>query len=157
MKALVSYRPNTIQNALGDFDRYFESFFGDSVFAPVARSFSRMPAVDVRETEKSYAIDMELPGYDQNDIEIHVDGGSLSIASRQVETRDAKEEGSAKEQGTWILRERRVNTFSRSFKLPENANPEEVAAEFKNGVLSLEIKKRPEAQKRAIKIKGPAG
>jgi len=155
MKAVTMYRPNTIQNALSDFDRYFESFFGDSFVAPAARAFTRLPAVDVRETEKAYVLEMELPGYDEKDIEISVDGNSLSISSKQEETRDANEHDSkdAKgDAGTWILRERRVNTFSRSFKLPENANPEEVAAEFKNGVLCMEIKKRAEAQKRTIQI-----
>ncbi|MDR0289431.1 MAG: Hsp20/alpha crystallin family protein, partial [Treponema sp.] len=53
-------------------------------------------------------------------------------------------------------KERRVNAFSRSFKLPENANPEEVTAEFKNGILRMEIQKRAEAQKRAIQIKAAA-
>ena len=158
MKAVTMYRPNTIQNALSDFDRYFESFFGDSMLAPAARAFNRLPAVDVRETEKAYVLEMELPGFDEKDIEISVDGNSLSIASKQEETRDANENdpkgnGSRGDAGTWILRERRVNTFSRSFKLPENANPEEVAAEFKNGVLCMEIGKRADAQKRKIQIK----
>ena len=153
MKAVTMYRPNTIQNALSDFDRYFESFFGDSVMAPATRTFNRLPAVDVRETEKAYVLEMELPGFDEKDIEISVDGNSLSIASKQEETRDANENNSKGSEGTWILRERRVNTFSRSFKLPENANPEEVAAEFKNGVLCMEIQKRAEAQKRTIQIK----
>jgi len=157
MKAVSLYRPNTIHNALSDFDRYFESFFGDNLLAPGTRVFNHLPAVDVRETEKSYVLDMELPGYDEKDIEIHIDGNSLSIASKQEETRDAKDEGdnkgSAGNQGTWLLRERRVSSFSRSFKLPENANPEDVTAEFKNGILSMEIKKRAEAQKRTIQIK----
>ena len=156
MKAVTMYRPNTIQNALSDFDRYFESFFGDSLLTPATRAFNHLPAVDVRETEKAYVLEMELPGYDEKDIEISVDGNSLSISSKHEETRDANEndsKGAKGEAGTWILRERRVNTFSRSFKLPENANPEEIAAEFKNGVLCMEIQKRAEAQKRTIQIK----
>jgi len=148
MKAMTMYRPNTIQNALSDFDRYFESFFGDSVLSPSTRILNRMPAVDVRETEKSYVLDMELPGYDEKDIEIHIDGASLSIASKHEDTAANKEP----DNGTWLLRERHVSSFTRSFKLPDNANPEEVNAEFKNGILQLEIGKKPEAQKRAIRI-----
>jgi HSP20 family protein len=147
MKAMTMYRPNTIQNALCDFDRYFESFFGDSILSPSTRILNRLPAVDVRENEKSYIVDMELPGYDEKDIEIHIDGASLSVASKQEEASDKEADN-----GTWLLRERHVSSFSRSFKLPENANPEEVNAEFKNGVLKMEIAKRPEAQKRAIRI-----
>ena len=158
MKTLVSYRPNKIQNTFSDFDRYFDSFFGNSIFTPTTRSFSHLPAVDARETEKSYILDMELPGYDENDIEIHVDGSNLSISSKQGEPKDLQEAADAKEDkdsvdtGTWIIRERRINSFSRSFKLPENADPGEITAKFKNGILNMEIKKRAEAQKRLIQI-----
>ena len=151
MKAMTMYRPNSIQNALSDFDRYFESFFGDSFLAPAARILNHLPAVDVRETENAYVLDMELPGYDEKDIEIHIDGSSLSIASKQEDVREEKK-GSDGDQGTYILRERRINSFSRSFKLPENSDPESVSAAFKNGILSMEIKKRAEAQKRTIQI-----
>ena len=149
MKGMTMYRPNTIQNALSDFDRYFESFFGDSILRPAARAFNHLPAVDVRETENAYVLDMDLPGYDEKNIEIHVDGNSLSISSKQDDSTEEKQES---EQGTYILRERRLNSFSRSFKLPENSDPEAVNAAFKNGILSLEIKKKAEAQKRTIQI-----
>jgi HSP20 family protein len=147
MKTVTMYRPSTIQNALNDFDRYFESFFGDSPLAPAARIFNHLPPVDIQETEKAYIMDMELPGYDEKNIEVHVDGGSLSIESRQEETGEEK-----KSEGAYVLRERRPNSFSRSFKLPENADPETISAAFKNGILTLEIQKRAEAQKRMIKI-----
>jgi HSP20 family protein len=150
MKAVTMYRPRTIENALNDFDRYFESFFGDSPLAPASRIFNHLPAVDVRETEKAYVMEMDLPGYDEKNIMIHVDGGSLCIESKQEET---GEEEDKKNGGTYILRERRLSSFSRSFKLPENADNEKVSAEFKNGILKLEIQKQAEAQKRAIQIK----
>jgi HSP20 family protein len=149
MKTLTAYRPNTIQNALSDFDRYFESFFGDSILAPAARVFNQMPAVDIQETENAYVLEMDLPGYDEKNIEVHVDGSSLTITSKQDERQEKKGE---ENHGTYILRERRLNSFSRSFKLPENANSEAVNAAFKNGILSLQIQKRPEAQKRTIQI-----
>jgi len=150
MKTLTAYRPNTIQNAISDFDRYFESFFGDSILAPAARMLNRMPAVDVRETENAYILDMELAGYDEKNIEVNVDGTSLTISSKQEEAREDKKGDD--NQGTFILRERRLSSFSRSFKLPENADPEAVSASFKNGILCLEIKKRSEAQKKTIQI-----
>jgi HSP20 family protein len=142
--------------ALDDFDRCFESFFGDSPFTPAERIFNHLPAADIRETEKAYVLDMELPGYDEKGIEISVDGSNLSVVSRQEETKESSSqpEGEKKEEReTWLLRERKVRSFNRSFKLPENANPEEVTAEFKNGILSIEIQKRPEAQKKTIHIK----
>jgi len=151
MKSLALYHPNTIQNALSDFDRYFESFFGDSLMSPSARMFNHIPAVNIQETENSYVLDMELPGYDEKNIEVHVDGSSLTISSKGEITQEEKKDNETS--GTYILRERKINSFSRSFKLPENADSTAVDASFKNGILSLNIKKRAETQKRMIQIK----
>ncbi|MDR2101306.1 MAG: Hsp20/alpha crystallin family protein [Treponema sp.] len=154
MKAVTLYRPLTIENALDDFDRYFESFFGDSPMSPAERVFRHQPAVDIRDTKDAYILEAELPGYDEKDIEVHLDGGNLTVESKKEETneRDVTPKNADKKGGTYILRERRSASFSRSFKLPENANPEAVSAVFKNGILTLEIKKRAEAQKRVIQI-----
>ncbi|MCL2211601.1 MAG: Hsp20/alpha crystallin family protein [Treponema sp.] len=147
MKTLNVYHPAAFQNVLSDFDRYFESFFGDSLLAPKERIFYQMPAVDIQETDSAYSLDMDLPGYDDQSIDVHVDGMNLTIASRLVEEKKSEEN-----QGAYMLRERKTNSFTRSFKLPENADPEAVNASFKNGVLNLAIKKRAEAQKRTIQI-----
>ena len=153
MKAVAMYRPNTIQNALSDFDRYFESFFGDSILAPASRIFNQLPAVDIRETDKAYILEMELPGFDEKKISVNIDGTNLSIASRQEEASETKKDRNEENTETWLLRERKVNAFSRSFKLPENANPEAVHASFKNGILCMEIQKHTESQKkRTIQI-----
>jgi len=148
MNALTLYRPKILENALSDFDRYMDSFFGDNFLTPSDRIFNRLPQVDVRETEKSYIIEAELPGYDEKDIAVRLDGINLTIESKKEE--DKKEE--SKENGNYLIRERRVSSFSRSFKLPENANPEGIKASFKNGILNLEITKRAEAQTRMIQI-----
>jgi HSP20 family protein len=89
---------------------------------------------------------MELPGFDEKNIEIHIDGTNLTISSRKDETIEKKDERN------YILRERKQNAFSRSFKLPENADAEAVNAVFKNGILSMEINKKAETQKRTIMI-----
>jgi len=149
MKAVTMYHPNVIRNVLSDFDRCFESFFGDSILTPVERIFNNTPAVDIRETEKAYVMEMELPGYDEKNIDVHIDGSHLSIASKQEETREDKKE---KDSNAYILRERRLNSFRRSFKLPDDADPATVNAVFKNGILIMEIQKRLETQKRAIQI-----
>jgi HSP20 family protein len=153
MKALTMYRPFTIGNALSDFDRYLESFFGDdSMLAPVDRIFNHLPAVDVREKEDAYLVEAELPGFEEKDIQVHVEGGNLTIESRQEEDKERKEKGKDAKNGTYLIRERRSSAFSRSFKLPDNADPDQVTASFKNGILRMEIKKRGEAQKRLIRI-----
>ncbi|MDR2160271.1 MAG: Hsp20/alpha crystallin family protein [Treponema sp.] len=153
MKTLTLYRP-FIENALSDFDRYMENVFGDSPSLPSDRIFNHAPACDVRETENSYIIEAELPGYDEKEIHVHVDGGALTIESGQEEVRDVNEKKEKKDGGNYLIRERRARSFSRSFKLPDNADPDKVSASFRNGILSLEIKKRAEARKRLIQING---
>jgi HSP20 family protein len=154
MKAVTLYRPRVLENALSEFDRYMDSFFGDNFLTPSERIFNRLPPVDVRETEKAYVLEAELPGFDEKDIEIRVDGSNLTIASKKetCEAKPAAEEASESGNGNFLIRERRVSSFSRSFKLPENADSGSVSASFKNGILSMEIGKRAEAQTRVIRI-----
>jgi HSP20 family protein len=148
MKTLTMYRPSVIDSAMGDFNRYFDSFFGDSILSPTSRILHYSPAVDIQETENSYVMEMELPGFDEKNIEVNVDGSNLTIASKQEKENETKNE----ETGNYILRERKQNTFTRCFQLPKNADPEAVSAAFKNGILSLSIKKRAETQKKSIHI-----
>ena len=151
MNTVTLYRPRFLENALSDFDRYMDSFFGDNFLTPSDRVFSRLPSVDVRDTEKAYILEAELPGYDEKDIEVHLDNNTLTIQSSHVE--EKKEDSNSKEADrNYLIRERRSSSFSRSFKLPENADPEGITASFKNGILSLEISKKAEAQKRLIQI-----
>ena len=147
MKTISIFRPNTLENILSEFDNCLESL--DSLLPPATRIFNHMPAVDVRETENSYILEMELPGYDEKDIDVHVDGSNLTIASKK----EAEDENKcAANHSVFLIKERRTTSFSRSFKLPQNANPEAVKGSFRNGILNLEIIKRAEAQKRAIMI-----
>jgi HSP20 family protein len=153
MSAVTLYRPRifdprVLENALSGFDRYMESFFGDNLLAPSERIFNRLPSVDVHESDKAYILEAELPGYEEKDIDIHLDGNNLTIESKKEEVK--KEEAGADRK--YLIQERRASSFCRTFKLPENADREGVAASFKNGILSLEIKKRAEAQKKVIQI-----
>ncbi|MCL2412000.1 MAG: Hsp20/alpha crystallin family protein [Treponema sp.] len=149
MKTLTFYRPKTIHNIMNEFDNCLETL--DSLLPPATRMFNHIPVVDVREIDGAYLLEMELPGYDEKNIEVSVHGSNLTIASRQ-EAETEKEEKTDENQGVFLIKERRYSSFSRSFKLPQGANLEAVNASFKNGILSLEIKKRAEAKKRAILI-----
>jgi HSP20 family protein len=150
MKAMTLYRPITIEKALNDFDRYMDAFFGESPLTPVTKNYQG-PAVDVRETGKAYILEAELPGYDEKNIEVQVDGGVLTISSKKEEKTERNVNEDTPED-RWVIRERQSASFSRSFKLPENADPENISARFKNGILSLEIKKLAETKKRIIQI-----
>jgi len=157
MKAVTLYRPSFLENALSDFDRYMGSFFGDNFFAPAERVFGgnavpRPPAVDVRETEAAYVLEAELPGFDEKDVEVRLDGSTLTIESKKEESSSGDPAAKAAAGRGYLVQERRLSSFSRSFKLPENIDHEGISASFKNGVLSMEIAKKAEAQKRVIPI-----
>ncbi len=145
MKSVTLYRPVSIERAMNDFDRYMQSFFGDSLLAPAARNFGRLPAMDIRETGDAYAVEMELPGFDEKNIEVHVNGKDITVESKQEESTEEKKEN-------FVLKERKDACFSRSFTLPEDADYESISAKFKNGILTLDVKKLPEAKKRTIQI-----
>jgi len=149
MKTLTVYRPTVFENALNGFDHCLDSFFGDNFLSPADRIFSRInmgpPAVDVRETEKSYILEADLPGFDEKDININLDNVNLTIETKMAE--DKKEE-----KKDYMIQERKQASFSRTFTLPENADRESISASFKNGVLTVEIGKLAEAQKKVIQI-----
>lgn len=106
------------------------------------------PKVDIKETPDSYKLEMELPGRTQNDVNIEINAGTLTISSKTEET---KEEGGKKEK--YLIRERRSTSFSRSFTLPDDIDEDATAANFKNGILTVTLKRRaaPEPKKIAIK------
>lgn len=70
---------NLRSSILDDFDRLINSFFGESPLAPARTNLSsRIPAVDVRETDDAYVLEAELPGFDEKSVEVHVDGQVLT-------------------------------------------------------------------------------
>ncbi|MDR0552255.1 MAG: Hsp20/alpha crystallin family protein [Spirochaetaceae bacterium] len=146
MKTLSLYHPFDMEKPLMDMERFVDSFFGEGARA-LGRNFVRFPAVDVMETNDSYVVEAELPGYEEKDIEVNVDNNTLTIESKS----DAENEKTDAEH-QYVIRERRRSQFSRSFRLPENADTDTVNAGFNNGLLRLEIKKRAEAKKRVIQI-----
>jgi len=147
MKSIKLYIPNSFHNALNDLNRYFDSFFVDSILSPEEKVLYYSPAVDIQENENNYVMKMELPGFNENNIEVNVEGPYLSIVSRLEKDKEKNNED-----GKFILRERGNTTFNRSFQLPGNADPQAISADFKDGVLSLSIRKRAESERRIIEI-----
>jgi len=151
MKYLVRRNPNT-GNYVDEFDRFFDDFWD---FPKVSYDTGRLPSVDVCETEDAYILEAELPGYAESNVDVHVEKHVLHISSMKEETKQKKEPEDPKkgEKSTYILRERLVGSFQRSFALPEQVNEEKISGEFKNGILTLTIPKSPETKPKKIDIK----
>ena len=141
MNSLMTYKPVGAFDLIGDFDRVMDSFFAD---APVWKS--RTPAVDVREEEGRYVLEAELPGLSEKDVEVKVEENLLTLLSAKSEEKEEKRDG-------YLMRERCSSSFQRSFVLPKDVDKDNIHAKFKNGLLVLEMHKKPEVQPRSIQIK----
>ena len=109
---------------------------------------------DVRETEGSYELDVDLPGFKKDEITVELDDGYLTISAAKGLDQDEKE----KESGRYIRRERYAGACSRSFYVGEGVTEEDIKAEFKHGILTLVVPKKEAKpaveQKKYIAIEG---
>ena len=148
MSAKHYYPWRTTMNTLS----LFNPTFTPDVFSFFDRELTRTtPNVDVRETETSYIMEMDLPGLSEKDVEINLKDRLLSITSVQ----EAKKEEETKD-GTgvqYLIHERRSSAFSRRFTLPEDIDAAHIEANFTNGILNITIPRLPESQPRQIQIK----
>lgn len=104
------------------------------------------PLVDITEDDKEFLIKAELPELRREDVSVKVEDGILTLAG---ERKFEKEEKGKK----YHRVERVYGSFARSFRLPEDADPEKVSAEFKDGVLFVHLVKIEKPQKKAIEVK----
>lgn len=138
-----SDRPTLTGSLLSDFfddDRFFNSpWLGGR----------NMPAVNVRETDKNFEVELAAPGYDKKDFHVEMDSGLLTVSAQRQEEKERKD-------GNYTRKEFGCTSFSRSFSLPSNTSDEDINARYQDGVLKLVIAKKPEANgktKKAIDIK----
>ncbi|TVR86265.1 MAG: Hsp20/alpha crystallin family protein [Saprospirales bacterium] len=102
------------------------------------------PSVNIVENEDNFMVEVAAPGLDKKDFNVTVDDDILTISA---ERKDESEDKS----GTFTRREFNYTSFSRSFHLPETCNSEKINANYKDGMLILEIPKREEAKKKPAK------
>jgi HSP20 family protein len=113
----------------------FDDFFNeDNRLNKVLSTGTSMPAANITETEDAFTVALAAPGKTKEDFKIEVDDNVLSISSES-------EDKTEKEEKNYTLREYSYNSFSRSFRLPKNANAEKIEAKYKDGVLFVDIAK----------------
>lgn len=125
-------------------------FFDDSRFyGSPWLSGQNMPAVNVREGENSFDIELAAPGYNKQDFSVSADNGVLTVSAERKQENESKEDN-------YTRREFGFSSFSRSFSLPTNTNEDDIKANYEDGILKLSIAKKalPNAKgKRNIEIK----
>ena len=100
-----------------------------------------MMKTDVKETDKGYELDIELPGYQKEDVKAQPKDGYLTVQAAKNVNNDEKNN-----EGAYIRRERYEGTMSRSFYVGEDVTEADIQAKFENGILKLSVPKK-EAKK----------
>ena len=135
------------------------SIFGENLFDDLFRDdFSMFPAwsgrdplygkhakhmmkTDVRETEDTYEVDMDLPGFKKDEINVDLKNGYLTVSASKGLDKDEQDKN-----GKYIRQERYAGAMSRSFYVGDVA-PEDVKAKFEDGILQISL---PKAEKKAL-------
>ena len=132
-----------------DFD-LFDEMFKDPFF--ITERESKFMKTDIKEKEKEYLIEMDLPGYEKENIKIEIENGYLTVQANRSESKEEKEEGK------FVRKERYSGECSRSFYIGEDVKEEEIKASFKNGILKLVVPKKGTEkelpEKKYIEIEG---
>ena len=106
-----------------------------------------VPAFEVKETKDGYMFKADVPGVAESDLEVTMTGNRLTISGK----REAEKQ---EQTDTYYTSERSYGSFTRSFTLPDGVDPNSVNASVNQGVLTLSVRKTPEAQPKRIQIQG---
>ena len=106
---------------------------------------SFVPPVDVYEDEHNLVLKLEVPGVEENDLNVSVENSTLTIQGERKFEKEEKEEN-------FHRIERRYGSFLRTFKLPNTVDAEKVDANYEKGILKITLAKRAEAKPRQIKV-----
>lgn len=147
-----------------EIDSLFEDFFPATAFGPRRRrrrmGWGRqhgeravgmnIPSIDVVDNKDAIKLSAELPGMDEQDIDVQVSDGMLTLSG---EKKQETEEGD--KEGDYYMSERSFGSFKRAVRLPDGIDQDKIEAHFKNGVLTVHLPRKPEAQvpTRRIEVK----
>jgi len=132
---------------LANLQDQFNRIFNESIrnFSEESAVTTWAPAVDIYETHNELVVKADLPDVDEKDIDVRVENNLLTIRGERKLEKSVTEEN-------YLRVERTYGSFSRSFSLPNTVNSEAIAAEYKNGVLTVTLPKREEAKPRQVKV-----
>ena len=128
------FRDNLFDDMFGfDFDREF-----DRMMRPLyGKHAQNMMKTDVRETDNSYELDIDLPGFKKDEIKVELDNGYLSISAAKGLDKDEE-----KKDGKYIRRERYAGSMNRTFYVGSQLTQQDIQAKFEDGILKISVPKK---------------
>ena len=140
------------ENLFDDFDRWMDTSFRDVDKALYGKHAKNMMKTDVKETDKGYEVDMDLPGFKKDEIQLELNDGYLTISAEKGLDKDEENENKH-----YLRRERYAGGMSRSFYVGEGITEKDIHAKYEYGILKLSIpKEQPKAvpEEHLISIEG---
>ena len=129
------------------FDKDFERDFWGGKNPLYGRHAKNLMKTDVKETDNTYEVDIDLPGFKKDEVTASLNNGYLTISAAKGLDKDKKDEN-----GKYIRRERYAGSMSRSFYVGEDITESDVHAKFEDGILKLTLPKKESAK--AVEEKG---
>ncbi len=144
--AIVRWEPfRDLVTAQSEFDRLFREAFSPALGEGEVSTRTWAPPVDIYENGDNLVLKAELPGINPDDVEIRVEDNTLYLKGERKFEKEVKEQN-------YHRVERSYGTFTRTFSLPNSVDADKVAANYKDGVLTLTMPKKEEAKPKTIKI-----
>jgi len=145
---LTKALPTSVATVRDEFDRLFDQLRGTGVFGPGPRVFETMwsPSVDFSENEKEFIVRLEAPGVPKEDLEVNLEGQTLTISGR----RDFEKEEKTEE---YFWREREAGKFVRTLQLPTPIDRSKVTAVYQDGIMTIRLPKTEPSAKTRVQIK----
>jgi HSP20 family protein len=133
---------STLQDRM---NRIFRESFGPEGSDEALTTSNFAPPVDVYEDEHNITLKIEVPGIDEQDVNVTIENNTLTVRGERRFEKDEKEEN-------FHRVERMYGSFTRSFTLPNTVDPEQVSAHYEKGVLKIRLSKKAEAKPKLIKV-----
>ena len=152
MKSLVKWNNNNNNNSalFPELPSLFDDFFTRDLFSfPLRTAFNggSVPAVNIKETDTAFDLEMAAPGMEKKDFKIELEQDTLVISAQKENTNEEKSED-----GKYSRKEFSYQSFTRSFNLPEDlVKAEEISANYKDGILRITVPKKDPVKPKLLK------
>ena len=149
MTLLTRWEPfseiSTMQDRMNRMNRLFRESYSPEGPEEALTTTNFAPPVDIYEDEHNIALNLEVPGIDEKDIDVRIEGNTLTVHGERKIEKEGKEEN-------FRRIERQYGSFTRSFTLPSSVDPAQVSANYDKGVLKINLAKKAEAKPKQIKV-----